>query len=93
MEQEITHYSRGKLHVGQITVTNTNVTSRRLNTSWSIFIEQLVNTFVKWYRKSSITELKSFNVKRFNFTLNKAGHNYDKCCEFSYLVPKNVAQD
>jgi hypothetical protein len=30
------------------------LTSRSLNTSWSIFIEQLVNTFVKWYRKSSI---------------------------------------
>ena len=36
-------------------LTNTNVTSRCLNTSWSIFIEQLVNTFVKWYRKSGIT--------------------------------------
>ena len=36
-------------------LTNTNVTSRSLNTSWSIFIEQLVNTFVKWYRKSGIT--------------------------------------
>jgi hypothetical protein len=35
-------------------LTNANVTSRSLNTSWSIFIEQLVNTFVKWYRKSSI---------------------------------------
>ena len=34
--------------------TNTNVTSRSLNTSWSIFIEQLVNTFVKWYRKCTI---------------------------------------
>ena len=36
-------------------LTNTNVTSRSLNTSWSIFIEQLVNTFVKWYRKSTVT--------------------------------------
>ena len=38
-------------------LTNTNVTSRSLNTSWSIFIDQLVNTFVKWYRKSSIKKL------------------------------------
>jgi hypothetical protein len=36
-------------------LTNTNVTSRSLNTSWSIFIDQLVNTFVKWYRKSGIS--------------------------------------
>ena len=38
---------------------NTYVTSRSLNTSWSIFIEQLVNTFVKWYRKSGIIKIPS----------------------------------
>ena len=41
-------------------LTNTNVTSRSLNTSWSIFIEQLVDTFVKWYRKSGIILIQEY---------------------------------
>jgi hypothetical protein len=40
------------------------VTSRSLNTSWSIFIEQLVNTFVKWYRKSGITDIFNKSIKQ-----------------------------
>ena len=47
-------------------LTNTNVTSRSLNTSWSIFIEQLVNTFVKWYRKSGII---SWYVVTYNWNI------------------------
>jgi hypothetical protein len=43
-------------------MTNTNVTSRSLNTGWSIFIEQLVNTFVKWYRKSGINSDKNLII-------------------------------
>jgi hypothetical protein len=43
-------------------LTNTNVTSRSLNTSWSIFFEQLVNTFVKWYRKCTISEFFYFDL-------------------------------
>ena len=43
--------------------TNTNVTSRSLNTSWLIFIEQLVNTFVKWYRKCTISTLVQCTCK------------------------------
>jgi hypothetical protein len=38
----------------KVFLTNTNVTSRSLNTSWSTFIEQLVNTYIKWYRKCTI---------------------------------------
>jgi hypothetical protein len=38
-------------------LTNTNVTSRSLNTSWSIFIEQLVNPVVK--RIISIMHMKT----------------------------------
>jgi hypothetical protein len=55
----------------KVFLTNTNVTSRSLNTSWLIFIEQLVNTFAKWYRKSTIklfTCLVWFMV--FNATFN-----------------------
>jgi hypothetical protein len=47
-------------------LTNTNVTSRSLNTSWSKFIEQLVNTLVKWYRKSGIISVSCLVLRPFS---------------------------
>ena len=44
------------------------MTSRSINTSWSKFIELLVNTLVKWYRKSGIRKLTfTFVIIDFSF--------------------------